>query len=666
MPAPPRAFINRESELSSLNDALLGSPEEHGRVVVVSGLSGMGKSAVVRRWVASEGHRFAGGQLHVDFATSRGGDSTPVSDVLHDCLVALGVGSEHIPRSLSGRENVFRSRTAGSPVLVVLDDVTDSAQVPPFTPNSRGSVVLITSQNQLSALTLDGAKRLVVGPMDRTGGMSLLSSLLHAPREQGRLAREPDAATRLVELCEGYPLVLRLIAAQLLTRPHAALAELVGELTNEERRLDALSPRGACPVTRALDNTYRNLPPLSARLYRVLGATGFPSFTTDTAAVLLDSDPARAHEALFGLVEASLVEVSAHGNRFTWHDLVRLDAVNRSATEDSPEERRRVLARISEHLSTRAALADEAVMGERMRISSRRTGSAGTPFGEAAEALDWLVAERANLLRALRAMHDQGWHTAAWELAEALMVLYFNRRYTDDWLTAGTIGIESACAAHNREAESRLRSVVSRAYVETNELDLAEAQLGIALRLAEESGNAVLIASTWEFIGRYREKVDLASALEAYRRAVALNEEAGESRGAALATYFTGCALGSEEHLQQEALHALLSAHRMFVSIDDTRMTSRVVMSLGVAYARLGDLAAARRKLEEAVLAFSDSRAAHYEAQAREALAQVAEQAGAVDVARENLERVVEIRRASGAPDLPRLEAELTRLRERE
>ncbi|WP_143760721.1 tetratricopeptide repeat protein [Actinosynnema mirum] len=665
VPAPPSGFVNRESELSSLGDALLASPEAHGRVVVLTGLSGMGKSAVVRRWVAAEGHRFPGGQLHVDLATMRSGSEAPVSDALVECLLALGIGHEHIPTSLAGRANVFRSSTAGHPVLVVLDGVTEPAQVPPFTPNSGGSAVLVTSQDRLSELALDGARHLSVGPMDRGSG----TSLLRAVCGPARLEQDPDAASSLVELCGGYPLALRIIASRLMTRPRMALAELVGELVDEGRRLDALSLRGARPVTRVLDNTYRNLNPLSARLYRRLGTTGFPSFTFDVVVVLLEADQEQAHEALAGLVEASMVDPSEDGHRFSWHDLVRLHAARRAADEDSPEEREAVLARIGEHLSTKAALADEAVMGKRTRISTKLTRLIGTtnPFSGpsgAADALEWLVVERANLLRVLRAMHSLGWHSAVWELAEALMVLYFNRRYTDDWLVAGEIGVASANAGGAPEAEARLRSVVSRAYVETDELELAKSHLDVALRLAEESGNKVLIASVWEFIGRYREKVDVPSAIAAYRHAIARNDEAGEKRGSALAMYFMGCAMSSDENQQQEALDVLLAAHRMFVSINDPRMANRAQVSLGTAYFRSGDLTAAHRELEQAVRAFSESGATHYESQAREALAVVAEHEGDVGVARENLERVVEIRRASGAPDVAGVEAEIARLSE--
>ncbi|MFD7656003.1 AAA family ATPase [Actinosynnema sp. NPDC059797] len=662
VPPPPAGFVNRNAELAQLSNVLLDGSDGHRGLVVVTGMAGVGKTAMVRRWVAAEGHRFPGGQLHVDFASVRTESGAPVSDALADCLLALGVSPEHVPSTLSGRTNMFRTKTALMSVLVVLDDVTEPAQVPPFIPNSAGSAVVVTSKDRLSELALDGAYSLNLGPLDRHGGFLLLREICGT----SRLASDLQSVYRLVELSAGYPIALRVIAARLLAQPYCPIGDLVDELEDEEARLEALSLRGERLVSRVFDNAYRNLPAPSSLLYRRLGVIGFRTFTLDTAVVLLARPRAEARRALSGLLETSLVELSPEG-RFVVHDLVRLHAVERSRLEDPPEDRRAVSARICEYYLTTAAFADDVVMGDRKRISTKlaRLPTAENPFrgeGKRASGLEWLIQERANLLVVLDMMRREGWHSSAWQLAESLLALYLNRRYVDDWLEASAIGIESAREDGNPAAEARLRSVVSRAYTDLNEMDTAEQHLDVALELAEASGDKVLIASVWEFIGRLREKVDPDSSIEAYRYAIERNGEVGEKRGMALATYFMGCVLSSKgDHVG--AREALTTAYRMFVSVDDERMALRGSMSLGVAYLREGNLQFARRELERVAQAFRQTQASYYEAQAREVLAEVEEREGELTSARENLERVIEIRRASGVPDVSRLVAHVDRLK---
>ncbi|GLY49555.1 NB-ARC domain-containing protein [Lentzea sp. NBRC 102530] len=661
VPPTPRGFVDRETILSTLDKLLLGGSSAPRQFVVISGLAGVGKTAVVRRWVHEWAERFSGGQFYVDYAAVRTDSGAPVNDALADCLLALGVQHEHIPATLSSRANLFRTMTATAPVLVVLDDVTEPAQVPPFLPNSNGSVVLVTSSDRLSELALDGAHLLVLEPLDERSGLALLRELCGP----ARVLAEAQVATKLVGFCAGLPVALRIVAARLMSRPQLTIACLAGELADETTRLAAFSLRGEPLVSAVFDNAYRTLPAEAAALYRGLGIAPMRKVSVEVASVVLDLPLARAKRSLDVLVDASFLD-ELPGNGFTMHDLVRLHARERSMDEDSAERRESVLDRIRTHYLRKSAFADRAVMGKRMRIADLGHLLEGEPDpfpGEAgkAAALEWLCDERGNLLAVLHALADQGWDDSAWQLCESLHALYLNRRFLDDWVEASEIGAAAADRAGNAAAEARLLSVVSRAYTELGELDLARTRLERALVLAERSEHTVLIASVWEFTGRYRDRVDPGSSAEAYQRAIERNTEAGERRGVALATYFLGCAISSGGD-QTAALEVLQRAHRLLLEVNDVRMAGRGSISLGVAHFRSGDSAAARRELERAVGVFTSSKAAHYEAEAREALAEVAEHEGDLRSARENLTRVLHIRRASGAPNLEGLVAHLQRL----
>jgi hypothetical protein len=76
-----------------------------------------------------------------------------------------------------------------------------------------GSVVLATSRRRL--MTLDGAALLEVGALSAEAGTAALSAMLG----DDRVAAEPTAAGRLVRLCDGLPLALRIAAARLASRP---------------------------------------------------------------------------------------------------------------------------------------------------------------------------------------------------------------------------------------------------------------------------------------------------------------------------------------------------------------------------------------------------------------------------------------------------------------
>ncbi|MEU3646796.1 NB-ARC domain-containing protein [Lentzea sp. NPDC034063] len=661
IPPTPRGFVDREAILSILDGMVLRSSAAPRQIVVISGLAGVGKSAVVRRWAHEWGDQFPGGQLYVDYAAIRTDSGAPVNDALADCLVALGVQHEHIPATLSARANLFRTRTAAAPVLVVLDDVTEPAQVPPFLPNSDGSVVLVTSNDRLAELALDGAHLLTLEPLDDRSGLSLLRELCGP----ARVLAEAHMARKLVEFCAGLPVALRIVAARLMTRPHLTIACLAGELADEATRLAAFSLRGEPLVSAVFDNAYRSLPPGAATLYRSLGLAPIRRVNAENVAVVLDCPLARAVGLLNVLVDASLLD-ELPGNGFALHELVRLHARHRALEEDSVEQRALVLERIRVHYLTKAAFADRAVMGKRMRIGDLQPLLEGQPDPFAGEtgkaaALDWLSDERANLLGVLHAMAEHGWDDSAWQLCEALHALYLNRRFLDDWIEASEIGAAAADRAGNFAAQARLLSVVSRAYTELGELDRARECLDRALVLAERSQHTVLIASVWEFTGRYRDQVDPSRSTEAYQRAIERNTEAGERRGVALATYFLGRSTSSHGD-QTAALEILQRAHRLLLEVNDERMAGRGSISLGVAHFRSGDTAAARRELEHAVGVFTRSKAAHYEAEAREVLAEVAEHEGDLHSARENLTRVLHIRRASGAPNLEGLVAHLRRL----
>ncbi|XVV07599.1 tetratricopeptide repeat protein [Actinosynnema sp. CA-248983] len=642
LPRRPGRFVNRVREFEAL-DAVLDGPEPVG-VAVVSGLAGVGKSALVTSWAADRAERFPDGRLYVDFTALRTPDGTAVADGLAECLRSLGVAEEHIPATLAGRTSLYRTRMSGSRRLVVLDDVAEPAHVTPFLVPARGSVVVATSNERLVELTLDGGAELRLQPLNPGDSVRLLGQLCR----DGRIEADPAATERLARACAGLPVALRVVAGRMLSRPYLTASALADELADDSRRLRGLALRGEHVVSAVFDNSYRDLDPESAGLYRRLGLLPLHEIPREVVDLV-------GAAGLDRLLRANLVdEVSP--DRFAFHGLVGLHARERAAAEEPAAVADELLRRVLEHYAERLRHADRAVMGDRLRIAVRAPVGA-SPFGDRAAALEWLVAERANLLALLRAAVTHRHDDVACEVAEGLTALYLNRRLLADWVESAHLGVESARRTGNPAAEARLRSVVSRAYTDLAEDARAGEELELARALAARGGDRKLVASVWEFTGRHLDRTDPVAAIDAYRTARAVNVEADEPRGAALATYFMGRSLHAVGR-HDEALETLLAAHAQLSGLGDQRMAARVLIALGALRRDTGALAEARRDLEQAVAWFRETRATHYEEQALVVLADVVERGGDVEAARAHLRRAVALRVASGG-DAAELRARL-------
>ncbi|MEU1778756.1 tetratricopeptide repeat protein [Streptomyces abikoensis] len=636
-------FVNRTDDLADLRgwlDPDVGGPP---RMALLTGLPGVGKRSTARRWAEDTRGRYPGGELYIDFAELRGpSGGGDLFVALERCLRALGVADRYLPTDLGELIALYRTRTAGRGVLVVLDNVTSPAHVRTLLPAAPGSAVLATSGRRLGELVLDGARLLPLEPLSAHSGARLLTDLCGPER----IAAEPEAAARLVEGCGGLPAALHLAAARLLIHRRLTVAALVAELEQESGGLAALALDSANGMSVLLGIACRDLPADALRLYRRLGLLPGRGFDAETAAAADGTDPATARRLLDVLDAASLLE-DAMSDRHRLHDLVRRHARDRAESDEPAAEREAALGRIVDHYTVRAAFADRAVMGNRLRITDHEELLTGheDPFagpGARDTALDWLEAERADALAVLRAAAAHGLDRRVWQLAESLTALYLHHRHLADWIESGTLGAEAAARTGEQAAEARLRSLLSRPLMDTGDHDRAREELEAATTLADASGHPVLRASVREFAGRYWDRYDPARAVRVYVDSLALNVAADEPRGAALARFFMGGALIASGD-REAGLAALTEAYEALSALGDVRMAGR-------ALAALGRHAHSAEALERAAEMLRETRAGHYEAEVREELADLLERSGHADDAREHLERAVELLAAGGSP----------------
>ncbi|MFF7261773.1 BTAD domain-containing putative transcriptional regulator [Streptomyces sp. NPDC008159] len=351
-PAQLPVFVGREAELDTLlrvTDAAGAVSTGAPATVLVSGMPGIGKTALAVHWAHRVADRFPDGQLHVPL---RGFDAArpPLepADALRGMLSALGVPAARLPAGVDSLAGLYRSTLVGRRLLVLLDDAADTEQVRPLLPPGPGSLTLVTSRLALSGLTASGAHPLHLDlPSAADAGVVLARRV-----GQDRTAAEPGAAAEIVARCGRLPLALAVVAARAADRPDFPLAAIAAELRHPGDGLDAFADTGGVPGLRtAFDPSYRGLSPEHARLFRLLSLRPGPDLTPGTAAALAGLPPRRTRLLLDELADAHLVTEHAPG-RYVQHALLRLFAAELTARYDSPTERRAALHRLRTYEAT--------------------------------------------------------------------------------------------------------------------------------------------------------------------------------------------------------------------------------------------------------------------------------------------------------------------------
>ena len=656
LPPPPVAFVNRDIEVERV-DRIVNQRHASGStpVVVLTGGHGVGKTATSRYWAQTHGKQFGDGHLYADFQQVAYGGGPAVGDVVGGFLSAFGIPNEVIPPGLAERAALFRSSTAGKRVLVLLDDVGQAAQVQPLIPNSVDAVVLVTSRSPLEELVTDGAGLIRLRPLDHGSARALLAGMIG----EERLDAEPAAVVRLVEICGGLPVALRICGARLAAHEERPVRWLVEELADEAARLERLGVTRERSLRVVFDDAYRALGVVEALVYRRLGLHPGLSFTHSVAAAASGLEHGQVGGPLERLVEAHLV-IEERAGRFRFHDLLRVHARRVAESEESEEEQERVVRRIVEYYVAGAKRMDRALIPIRLRLADSPPSSGGESApASPSEALAWFEAERQNLVAALRLACESGWDAEAWHLGEALFVAYHNHKHYEEALEVYRLAAEGASRCGYPEAEARLRAQLARAYIDIGQFAEADLELATCRRLLAGSDNRALIASVGELTGVFyiaRGEYEAAIAtLEDARRSF---EALGDVRGRALQEYHLGRAFdASGEHLR--AVECLLRARELVDPDRDGLTLGRILLRLGEAYRSAGEAESAKTALGQALGVMRRNDAPFYEALAQEALAPLEQQAGNPLAAREHLSSALSIYASLRSPRAQLVQAQL-------
>ncbi|MGA4847115.1 AfsR/SARP family transcriptional regulator [Streptomyces sp. G5(2025)] len=617
-------FTGREAQLSEIRAALTGTgtePREAMPVVAVTGPGGVGKSVLGVTAAHRVADAYPDGQLYAELR----GATDPVApgEVLGRLLRALGADP---PEGDAERRDLFRSLVAGRRVLLVLDDAGSESQVRPLLPGSATCGVLITARARLAALPCTHRTDLDV--LDTQPGADLLARVAG----EQRVRDEPDAVRRIVELCGGLPLALRIAGARLATRKHWTARTLAERLADERHRLDELAV-GDLEVRAGLSLSYQALDAPARTALRRLGLLAAPDVASWVVAALLDVSETQAERVVEQLIDAQLLHCTvvdrAGQPRYRPHDLVQVYAAERAEAEDTPAERSAAVGRAlgaGLWLTGRVASATPSGAVE----LHRGFLDSGGPVSAASDAMRRLV-RPVGPEATRRALADP----SAWFEAEA---------------DAFAAAVERAAAydLHSLACEAAA-ALCSSAYAVGNRFEAwwrsHDAALAAARRAEDRSGEALLLIG----LGQLRYEQDRFDESQAYfRQAAGLCAELGDARGRAAALAGLGSAL--REAGLRAALDVLTQAVEGFRGLKDDPGLGLSCRFAGTVHLELGELQEAFDLLDESLRAYRRLGSRRGEALTVRSLSLVHRALGAYEEAEELADDAVGLLRLIGDP----------------
>jgi DNA-binding SARP family transcriptional activator/tetratricopeptide (TPR) repeat protein len=604
LPPDPAALVGREDLVAEAKWLLGRQSDRTVPIVVICGPGGIGKTALARRTAHLSRERYPDGQLYVELRGTAGQPADP-SEILAQFLRAFGVSA--VPEGLAERIATYRTLTADRRVLVVLDDAADEAQVRDLIPANPACGVLVTARRRLPEL--GGAHHVPpLAPLSRPEATELF---LQVADDSGiDLRSEPDTVDRVVTLCGGLPLALRIAGALQVHDYPRPTAELADRLA---RQGPAAFTYGEHSVARTIGAGFDRLDQDAQRLFLELGLLELPSFGLWTAAALLGRAGADPALTLSQLSARYMIELAEPAVRYRFHDLTREYAARRAqASYPDEQDRRAMIFGAYQALLTLTRRAHAGLYGGDFEIVHSTVPDWDAPPAALAEVdeapLDWFEKERLNIRAAVSHCAELGFTEICWDLAVSAHEFYTIRGYFDDWHATHARALRACQDAADRRGEGVVLAMLGQPAL------VASRRSGVS-GLRELQRSADLLAECQDRHGQaialrtlanaLRRRGHLAGPLALFTEALAHYEASGDTVGRWQALRYIGSAyldLGRHD----DALRALQAAEEAAGELGQPRLLAQTRYWIGQARLAAGDVAGATKAFEAVFAAYRE------------------------------------------------------------
>ncbi|MBB5850805.1 BTAD domain-containing putative transcriptional regulator [Amycolatopsis umgeniensis] len=523
-------FTGREEEIRRLLDAV-----RLGRPVAVDGMAGVGKTSLAVHAAHRLAADFPDGQLFVDLhGHSPAREPLPPETALEALLGQLDIPASRLPGGVDRRAELWRTRTAGRSLLVVLDNAADAEQVRPLLPGSATVALVVTGRRRLAAVDGAASISLEVLPDEQAGALFAAAS--------GR----PDSG--VATLCGNLPLAIRIAAARLQNRPQWTVETLAERLGSEHDRLAELKVAGR-DVAAAFALSYRELDAGRQRMFRLLGRNPGADIGVPAAAALAGIGEREAESLLEDLLDAHLLRQPSLG-RYSFHDLIAEHARTLSVDKESVP----AVSRLLDHYRD------------------------GVGSG-------WYETERANLVAVTRHALGTGHEDHAWRIAAATAEHLRESGHLDELLAVAGTGVTAARRTGDAHAIQLSLASLTLALWEngrlTEGMDCALERLAVVRASGDRAAEAIALSRVGALhgmLGRYPE------AIRFYRDGLAVADETACLDAAA--TLWTN--LSNAQEVLGRLDDALAAARRSVELREEPRGMILSSAQLGLVLARLG------------------------------------------------------------------------------
>ena len=636
-------LVGRDDLAAEVSWLLRRAPDRTTPVIVICGPGGIGKTALAVRVSHESKDRYPDGQLFAELRASTGGP-VDTTEVLAQFLRSFGMS--RVPEAKAERGAAYRSLLAGKRVLVVLDDASDGAQVTDLAPANPGCTVVVTARRRLPDIT--GAHHVApLEPLLYPAATQLFLRVVHGAGI--RLEDDPEVLDRVVRLCGGLPLALR-IAGALRVRDHP---RPTGELADRLARQgpDAFA-YGELSLARTIGAGFDRLGESARRLFLELGLLGLPDHALWTAAALLDTDAPGAAAVLSQLAASFMIESVEPGPRYRLHDLTREYADRRARAEFGSDRPAAVTERAGQVLLTLVRRAHRNLYRGDFEVVHSSVADRAAPPAVLAEVdaspLGWFEKERLNIRELVDRCASLGLVELCWDLAVSTHELYTLGGYFDDWYATHTAALGACRAGRDLRGEGVVLTVLGQPALVASrpagavsgppELERAVELLGASHEL---HGQAMALRT---LANALRRRGYLARPLALFRDALAGYEASGDTVGRCLTLRFIG-----QTHLDlgddTAARQALAAAEAVARELGDGRLIAQARYWIGQAELATGDLDGARTAFDDVLDVYRDEPGVGH-AYATHGLGEVARRRGEFADAERHFDTAVHLARA--------------------